>query len=412
MASYTTGYGLFNFLSFIPRSVRYVEVPIVVFGYVWSILYARKQDDQLKEPVGLAPLGLLWLIGCLGFLGSSASLPDSIESLYTFSMPILVFGTLWNLSPTDRNVHLWRAFMYLAVGANIVLGAYQIVTFDPRLNADAVNGLMRDAHHLGNYLFIFLLIEVGILLGARRFLRVVLLLPVLLVACATFNEKSILFFAVLLVALLLFSRGVSLGRKAVSVAAVAAVVLGLFQIAKAEDVSGLRSGAMLQENLRTLGTVQGYAQLESVFQEHPDALLLGVGAGNYGSSIALRRAVNGEDLSPIAVRYNPWMLELSTLSGGYDFTSNYFTGLLVEHGAIAFACIVYSLFVIFRAPFDKRDFASIAASPLPFAVSCAVVFLTLNGLVTNVSGWDEMSLAAPVLFFAAWLGRQGRVNGL
>src|SRR5258705_3179409 len=236
MATYTTGYGLFNFLSFIPRSVRYIEVPVVVVGYLWSALSLRKQSDQPKDPVGVLPLGLLWLFGCLGFLASSASWTDTVESLYTFSMPILVFGTLWNLSLTERDLRFWRYVTYFAVGANVILGAYQIVTFDPRENADAVNGLMRDAHHLGNYLFIFLLLELGILLHGRRSLRIAILFPVLLVACSTFNEKSILFFALLLTCLLLFSRSVSLARRTVSVGVVLVVVLGLFQIAKAEEV--------------------------------------------------------------------------------------------------------------------------------------------------------------------------------
>src|SRR2546425_6631801 len=120
MAQYTTGYGLFNVLSFIPRSVRYIEAPIIILGYIWS-RHARKEGDPNSPPVGLVPLAVLWIVGCLGFLASSATITDTLASLYTFSMPLLAFGTFWNMRLTNREVSLWRGFMYAVVAVNIVL---------------------------------------------------------------------------------------------------------------------------------------------------------------------------------------------------------------------------------------------------------------------------------------------------
>ena len=164
----------------------------------------------------------------------------------------------------------------------------------------------------------------------------------------------------------------------------------------------VRTDVLLENRLEDIGTVIAYLQLPQVFAETPRAILVGTGAGNYGSAIAIRKQQEGL-ASSLSQRY-VGDLELAGSVGAFAWQTNYFVGMLVEYGAV-----FTSLIVAFYLSFLRRNFSGVRESievslkSWAMGISGMLMLMIMTALVSNVSNFDEGLLSFPLMISAGAL---------
>lgn len=404
MLEQVAGYDLFHLLDF-PREFRFLELALIVFAFLYAYtshrrLHGKTQFEHLEWP------GVVVGIGLLGGILNGVGIMDIMQGLYLFVSPLLVYYTCrWlKFSWTELRI-LGRAIAIILL-VNIPAWFYQIITFLPvRKTGDDVNGVLRDAHLFATFFYCAALYGLARSVLTRSLGWALVTFAMFSVGFLAFNEKATLFMIPLGVGLVIAAMGSLRSKRVLTSAIVIIIVVSLlvFSSDMMDQVEvGLRTSVITESSIVELGTVIAYLQLPSVFIDVPHAVLIGVGPGNYGSAIAIRRHVEGT-ASQLSKTY-VGDFDLAGYVGAFAWRTNYLIGMLVEYGIVFTLLLVLFYYRMVRE--IARRFRAIKTEQFRAGALYAlgsISLLWLTALVSNISNLDEGILVYPVMMTFACL---------
>jgi uncharacterized membrane protein len=399
----------------LPREFRFVEVGFI--GLFFALAFKREWRQGWRRRLEHVrfPLILVLLAVLAGALNGSAAV-DIFQGMFLFLSPPMIYQTARWLDLRGQDLRTIVRTMALLLVLSLPLWLHQVLTyFVEDGNGDNVHAFFRDAHLYANLLYCGVLVATASFAVRRRYLDLLAAGALFFVAFMPLNEKSMIFMVFLLLAVLLFRRGERRARRRLMPAFVltAVLVIGFLigrDLLSSTGGEGLRANILTENRLEELGTVLAYLQLPFVFEEVPHALVYGVGPGNYGSSMAIRRSVEGS-ATELSTRY-VGDIEVSGVIGAFSWRTNYFIGMLVEYGAI-FTAIVGLFYLSLVRRLHRLAKASTSETIViwSLALGGSLMLLLLTGLVSNISGLDEGILAYPILMGIAALENEATQGG-
>ncbi|MCU0453813.1 MAG: hypothetical protein MUE68_09150 [Bacteroidetes bacterium] len=399
----------------LPREFRFFEVGFIGLFFAVAFRNAWKEGWRRRLDHVRFPLILVTLAFLAGALNGSTPV-DIFQGMFLFLSPLMVYQTARWLDLRGEDLRSIVRTMALLLLLSLPLWLYQVLTFFVEDgNGDNVHAFFRDAHLYANLLYCGVLVAAASFAVRRRYLDLLAAGALFFVAFMPLNEKSMIFMVFLLLAVLLFRRGERKARRRLMPAFIltAVLVVGFLvgrDLLSSTGGEGLRANILTENRLEDLGTVLAYLQLPFVFEEVPQALVYGVGPGNYGSSMAIRRSVEGS-ATELSTRY-VGDIEVSGVIGAFSWRTNYFIGMLVEYGAIFTAIVALFYLSLARRLYRlAKSSASEVIVVWSLALGGSLMLLLLTGLVSNISGLDEGILAYPILMGIAALENEAAEGG-
>jgi hypothetical protein len=408
------GYEIFSFFV-VPRVFRYVEFAFVLlmFGYA----YLRRNSVAVTYPkMEMLSIIAFVAIGLFSSFVNGVDMTDTVQGLYLFLSPLIVYATSRLLGFGSSEIQFLKRMLLVILMINILPWMYQVALILPSTqNPDDVRGILSDAHAFAVFFFMMMILYVSEVFSGSTKSRDYALFSIILfgIAFSSFNEKASIFIVptLLAVALLLYKNDILPKIRWTTFIYVGIVIvlfisaLGFFQ---KYDVA-VRTEVIEEASLDDLGTILAYVQIPLVFSEVPQAVIYGVGAGNYGSSIAIRRSIDGNP-SELSDRYVGDFDEVGSV-GAFAWRTNYFLGLLVEYGFIATYFIIAFYIRIVRQIIElHRSGSLISNGPWGGYAIGSIIFLWMLASVANISNLDEGLLAFPVMMAAAAVVNIGTEN--
>lgn len=399
------GYEIFSFFV-VPRAFRYVEFGFVLllFGYA----YLKRHKAAVAFPkMEMLSIVAFSAIGLFSSLVNGVDMTDTVQGLYLFLSPLIVYTTSRLLGFGAPELHYLKRMLLAVLLINILPWMYQVALILPSTqNPDDVRGILSDAHAFAVFFFMMMILYVSEVFAGNAKSRDYALFSVILfgIAFSPFNEKASIFIVptLLTVAFLLYKNDILPKIRWTTFVYIGIVIvlfisaLGFFQ---KYDVA-VRTDVLEETSLDDLGTILAYVQIPLVLSEVPQAAVFGVGAGNYGSSIAIRRSIDGNP-SELSDRYVGDFEEVGSI-GAFAWRTNYFLGLLVEYGFIATYFIIAFYIRIVRQTIKLHRSGSLASNgPWGGYAIGSIIFLWMLASVANISNLDEGLLAYPVMMAAA-----------
>ena len=346
------------------------------------------------------------IIGVLGGLLNGVGFVDIFQGLYLYTSPILVFYTCIWLNVELKDFNIIKYFVLIIYITNVPAWFYQVVTFYSfDGNGDNVNGLLRDAHLFANFFYFGVIYCFAMSIIYKKMMWGVMAIICFAIGFMAINEKATLFLIPILIIILIMFTGIKLKRLIIPLAVFGVIGYTAFTIGSnimAKTDTKFRTDVFEENDLSDIGTIVAYIQIPFVFAEVPSALVYGVGAGNYGSSIALRRHVEGTE-TELSKRY-VGDLELAGYVGAFAWRTNYLIGALVEFGLIFtgifllfYTRLARNLISRIKLTSNKDELAIIA-----FTLG-SLALLWMTALVSNISNLDEGILVYPIIISAAIL---------
>lgn len=400
MLDEVAGYSVVHLLS-LPREIRYFEIIFVSFFSLYS--YFRSSDQKNRFEFLTAPY-LLIVLGLLSGIINGVGFVDTFQGLYLYLSPLLIFFTARWLGLTVTEFRTMKKVIIWVLVINIPFWIYQVLTFFVNDgNGDNVNGLLRDAHlfaiffySAALYCFAYGILRKNLLWGGAAFI-------LFLIGFVAFNEKATLFMIPIVIGMVIGLSGSSVRKTILPVFITGVMAYGAYSFGQnlmSKVETEYRTDVITENDLSDLGTVIAYIQLPLVFSEHPTALIYGVGSGNYGSSIALRKNVEGT-ATELSRKY-VGDLEFAGTVGAFAWRTNYLIGLLVEFGLIFSMIILMFYYSMLKT--SIKIFAKLRSNEERAILSYALgsmILLWMNALVSNISNLDEGILSYPVLIALA-----------
>ena len=402
MLDQLAGYPIFHVFD-LPREIRFIEF-IIVLGFFIFSYFKNKQNKEYIEPEYLFIPWILPVIALTGGLLNNVGMTDIFQGLYLYTSPLLVFYTALWLKIESKDLLKLRTVVFIIMLFNIPAWIYEVnvyYSFDG--NGDNVNGMLRDAHLFAAFFYFGVIYCFSLAILKRSIIWAIGAILFFIVGFMAINEKATLFLGPILFSVLVGITEIKLKRLILPLLLFGLIGYAAYSVGEsimAKTDTKIRVDIFEDNDLSDIGTIVAYVQLPLVFAEVPTALIYGAGSGNYGSSIALRRNVEGTE-TDLSKRY-VGDLELAGAVGAFAWKTNYLIGTLVEFGLI-FTFILLSFYyrVGKRIVFVFKTIAETEDKGVISYVLGSLALLWMTALVSNISNLDEGILVYPIMIAAA-----------
>jgi len=403
------GYNVFAIFAFIPKEIRYVEVVVILFFYIYSN-FKTKKINHFNFALQIIAFVSISLISTLI---NGVSFVDAMQVIYMFLFPFLIISTIaaFDYEPIyfDKLSNFVKYFILLCIPAAI----YGFFVFRNYVNvnpADVINVYFSDASTSANFMFILAFYELSYYLNSRKNKNLVLFIISFIIAFLGFNEKSILFFIGLMIFYLIKTKKFNL-KLVISIS-----IIGLFlsliyyYISQKEYIrqkSLIRVELLSEIDLTSVGPIRSYLNVPLALSESIIYPFFGSGPGTYSTPIVFSNFHAGK-ISSIAKKYNYTILlssfnsQKNLINSALDWTVNIFSGLIVEFGIIASIIIIFLYKTIIKRLL-KISNSNIQYSYLAWPTILSLFLLLVNSLVSNVANINEIVLMVPICIYVGML---------
>jgi hypothetical protein len=258
-------------------------------------------------------------------------------------------------------------------------------------------------------MFIVSFIELGFFFHSKSNKHLYIAIIAFIIAFLGFDEKSTIFFAVLLIMFLVIGKRINL-KILISLLLVFTILKVIQSSIIKEEIGGqaslIRIELLEDIDLTQIGPIKSYLNIPSVLAESIIYPFFGSGPGTYSNPIVFSKFAKGE-ISSVAKKYNYEIILASDsdsigIKSALDWTVNIISGLIVEFGILCFVCIFYlynklikNLFYIFK----KNEQYSFLALSILFSL----VLLLITASLSNVANIDEITLMGPLCLYSGIL---------
>jgi hypothetical protein len=385
-----------------PREVRLIEVGLVVGLFLLLLPFVGRRANRLVLPA----LAGFVAVGVVGILMNPGDLSSQMQGLYLYAGPVVLFVVFTILRPTRAGLRTTAAIAGVWLLASVAVGLVGQLT-RTRAVGDAIHGLFSDAHVFGSILSWVSVVAFWYFHETRRARWLAMSIVCLTLAWLPANEKMVLFNLVWLAVLFAYwqvsgnwkRRLITLILMASGLAAASLAYISFVQQYESSD-QPLRLEAVSRLRWDQIGPVRAWVGALSTLTMDPEALLIGVGSGNYGG-VAAGRAYLAAGGTVFSRRMVASLVTGEGVAGAFGSEVNTWANLVAEFGLLGSLCWAVAVIGVWQAVFRVRPL-EFGHRLIRFVFVVGLSALIYQGMFTPYTNWGEPILCFPVMLTAAY----------
>jgi len=414
------GYSYFAFFSFLPKQIRYLEVILICFFFLRSILYSKRETK--KYDVGKI-IVIFLLIAIVSSLINRVDVSTFSQATYIFIFPLLIFHIMLNFNlPIDYLEKIIK-FIKIILLINLPIIIFEFLYFRLLANYSVVNaddvvtGIFADSQIQAIFFFnaFFLLLGNYFLFNKKNDL--IFSIFAFCIAFIGFDEKDTVIVILLTIIMLFLLKQLNIKQIifGVTIFALVISVINFFRYKQHQENSSLIRFELLKNiDLTKLGPLKAYLNVINIYSESIIYPLVGVGPGTFSSPLVYSKFRGTGKMTQIAEKYNYNMILVGSNSAwlstnqvmnanivsALNWNVNNIAGLVIEYGFICFI-LIFIFYKKLLVKLIRLYKEKLLYKPRLLAVIMMFINLLLLTSITNVENINDIVLISIPIIISA-----------